>query len=94
MSQAQQINSNQPAAVPSIVGVVRGKTIVLDSNANLPDGQRVSVEVRPLPEEAKRPWGEGSRASAGAWADEPEDLETMLAFFRSLRENDRPPLEP
>lgn len=94
MSQAQQMNSNQPTAVPAIVGVVHGKTIVLESDANLPDGQRVSVEVRPLPEEAKRPWGEGIRASAGALADEPEDLETTFAFFRSLRQNDRPPIEP
>lgn len=79
----------------TVLGTIQGDTIKLAHPLSLADGQQVEIVVRPVgkPEE-KRPWGEGIRASAGAWADEPEDLETMLAFFRSLRQNDRPPIEP
>ena len=33
-----------------LLGVIRGKTIELEGEAGLPDGQRVAVEVRPLDE--------------------------------------------
>lgn len=78
----------------TVQGTIQGNTIKLDHPLSLADGEQVEVVVRPVEKKPERVWGDGIRASAGAWADEPEDLETMLAFFRSLRENDRPPIEP
>jgi hypothetical protein len=79
----------------TVLGTIQGDTIKLAHPLSLADGQQVEIVVRAVEKAAeKRPWGEGIRASAGALADEPEDLETMLAFFRSLRQNDRPPIDP
>lgn len=50
-----------------IHGVVHGKTIELNEEPGMPDGQQVEVQVKPLTD--KRPWGEGIRASAGALAN-------------------------
>jgi hypothetical protein len=33
-------------------------------------------------------------ASDGAWADDPEDLQTMLAELKLWRQSDRPPIAP
>jgi hypothetical protein len=78
----------------TILGTIHGDTIKLQHPLSLADGQQVEIVVRPIEKQTPRPWGEGIRASAGALADEPEDLETTLAFLRSLRQNDRPPLDP
>ncbi len=78
----------------TVQGIIHGDTIKLQHPLSLADGEPVEVVVRAVEKQPDRQWGEGIKASAGAWADEPEDLETMLAFFRGLRENDRPPIEP
>lgn len=78
----------------TVQGIIQGNTITLAHPLSLADGAQVEVIVRPVAKQAERVWGEGIKASAGALADDPEDLETMLAFFRSLRQNDRPPIEP
>lgn len=41
----------------TLIGVVRGNTIVLDCEPNLPDGARVSVEVKLLPPARNPFWG-------------------------------------
>jgi len=65
-------------------GVIHGKTIELDQEPGLPDGQSVSVTVQPLP--AKRlPPGEGIRRSAGAWADDAEELDRFMEWNRQQR---------
>jgi hypothetical protein len=49
-------------------GIVRGKTIELDENPGVAEGQHVQVTIKTVP--AKGPCGEGLRRCAGALADE------------------------
>ena len=65
-------------------GVVRGKTIELDSQPGLPDGQPVSVIVHRL-----LPPGEGIKRSAGAWADGGDELDCWLDQVRQGRHENR-----
>jgi hypothetical protein len=51
----------------SIHGRIHGKTIELDEDLGIGDGEEVEVIVRPV--KGKRPWGEGIKCSAGALAD-------------------------
>ena len=76
-------------------GVIRGRTIELDEEPGLPDGQSVTVTVQPSVEQTRRlPPGEGIRRSAGAWADDPDGVDEFLRQVRQMRDHDRPPLEP
>lgn len=53
--------------IKSIHGKVQGRTIELDEDIGVPDGQEVEIIVRlskPRP-----PWGDGIKRSAGAGAD-------------------------
>ena len=52
-------------AQTTLKGVVHGKTIELEQEPALPDGQSVVVTLQPL-EEKRLPLGEGIRRSAGA----------------------------
>ncbi len=77
---------------PILKGVVHGKTIELEQETGLDDGQAVSVTVNPLP--ARRlPPGEGIRRSGGAWADDPKGLDEYLRQLRRDRDQDRLPVE-
>jgi len=70
-------------------GTVRGNTIVLDDTPGLPDGQMVTVVLRPA-----LPPGEGLRRAFGAWAD---DEDSMAAHFEGIykdREDQRPESTP
>ena len=73
---------------PVLKGTIHGKRIDLDQEAGLPDGQVVTVTVQPLREQL--PPGEGIRRSAGAWADEADELDKFLARNRQVRERCRP----
>ncbi|MDZ7620651.1 MAG: hypothetical protein U1E05_26915 [Patescibacteria group bacterium] len=68
-----------------IPGVIHGKTIELESNLGLPDGQQVSVLVQPMlsPEEA-------IRQSFGGWADDALELDPFLKQVRMGRQQLRP----
>ena len=61
-------------------GVIHGKTIELDSPTGLPDGQEVSVVVRPKlrPEERLR-------RAFGGWAEDAEELDEFLKQLRHDR---------
>ena len=59
-------------------GVVRGKTIELDREPGLPDGQQVTVTVQPTNGTEKLPPGEGLRRAFGGWADDTEELDRLL----------------
>jgi hypothetical protein len=72
-------------AMPPLRGVIRGKTIELDREPGLPDGQAVAVTVHPL-----LPLGEGIKRSAGGWGDDPEGLDAWLKEMRRSRKQDRP----
>jgi hypothetical protein len=66
-------------------GVIRGRTIELDGDAGLPDGQSVTVLLQPVPE------GDGDdatpeerfRRSCGAWADDAAGLDDYLRTMRN-----------
>jgi len=76
-------------------GVIHGRTIELEAESGLPDGQSVTVTVQPFVDQARRlAAGEGSRRSAGAWGDDPEGVDEFLRQVRQQRDQDRPPLEP
>jgi hypothetical protein len=59
-------------------GKIRGKTVELDEDPGLADGQEVEVVVRLPP-------GEGIRRSAGGWDDDPEGLDAYLEWNRQQR---------
>jgi hypothetical protein len=65
-------------------GVIRGKTIELEKDPGLEDGDPVEVELW-----LNLPPGEGLRRAAGAWADDGLTLEELLAEMRKLRHPDR-----
>lgn len=60
--------SRQVSNHPRIQGIVKGRIVELDRDPGLPDGQQVTVTLRP----ATAPGG-GIIRSAGAWADAPDD---------------------
>lgn len=66
-------------------GIVHGNTIELDRPSGLPDGQAVSITVRPLQEPKRLPPGEGIRRSAGGWSDDPQGLDEYLEWNRQQR---------
>ncbi len=53
----------------TLTGVVRGNTIILDSEPNLPDGARVSVEIKPLRPAHNPFWG--------SWREEADLLDEI-----------------
>ncbi|HEV3417061.1 MAG TPA: hypothetical protein VG056_09620 [Pirellulales bacterium] len=54
----------------TVHGVVHGKTIEIDEDLGVAEGQAVEVQVKVVP--ASKPWGEGILRTAGALADDPE----------------------
>ena len=52
----------------TIYGKVHGRTIELDEDPGVAEGQQVEITIKSMP--AKKPWGEGLRRCAGALADE------------------------
>jgi hypothetical protein len=88
------------SSAPAVLkGVIRGRTIELEEEPGLPDGQSVAVTVQPageqpLIEKGRLPPGEGIRRSAGAWADDPAGLDAYLKQLRQDREQDRGLIEP
>lgn len=70
----------------TVHGVVHGRTIELESDLDIADGQSVELQVRPI--QAKAPWGEGIRRSAGGWADHPE-MDAILETIHKERNLER-----
>jgi hypothetical protein len=76
-------------------GVVHGKTIQLDDDTGLPDGQVVAITVQPLtPPELRLPAGEGIQRAAGGWADDPAGLDAYLEWNRQQRKQGRRAVDP
>jgi hypothetical protein len=59
-----------------IHGVVHGKTIELEENPGVTEGQEVEITIRSIP--TQRTWGEGLLRCAGAlasdWTDEDDRI--------------------
>jgi hypothetical protein len=67
-------------------GVIHGRTIELDAEPGIPDGQRISVTVEPVTIEKSEAVFEAFKRAAGAWADDdPEGLEQYLVQTRRQR---------
>ena len=75
---------------PVMRGVVHGKTIELEEEPGLPDGQPVTVTVKPVSPQGRLAAGEGIRQSAGAWADAGDEVDAWLEEMRRSRQLERP----
>jgi len=67
-----------------VSGIILGKTIELQEDLGLPDGETVKVIVR-----RSLPPGDGIRRSAGAWADAGVKVDRWLKGVYRDRDNDR-----
>jgi len=75
-------------------GVIHGKTIELVDPIGLPEGQEVTVTVQPFNTPGQTlPPGEGIRKSAGAWAEDAEELDVYLEWNRQQRKVGRSQIE-
>jgi hypothetical protein len=69
----------------TINGKIHGKTIELDEDLGVPDGQEVQVQVTIVP--PARKWGEGILRSAGGWVDYPE-MDAIMEKIQRGRKGD------
>ena len=53
----------------TVHGTVHGRTIELNEDLGVAEGQQVEIRVKLMP--PARNWGEGIVRSAGGWADHP-----------------------
>lgn len=73
-------------------GTVRGKTIEIDGDLGLHDGDKVELSVRVVPPaERSEPWGEGLKRCAGALADSwtPEDDAILQEIYQARKRDSR-----
>ena len=71
----------------TVHGVVHGKTIELDEDLGVEEGQVVEVQVKIVP--AERKWGEGILRTAGALANDPEWDEIMKEVYEARKKGRR-----
>jgi hypothetical protein len=72
-------------------GTVRGRTIELEEDPGVAEGQAVEVQVRVI--EAAQKWGDGIHRSAGGWAAYPELDAIMESIQRERKLERRPQVE-
>ena len=72
----------------TIHGRVHGKTIELDEDLGVAEGQEVEVQVRVLPKTARKP-GEGLLRTEGALADDPYWDAIMEEIHRERKKDTR-----
>jgi hypothetical protein len=75
----------------TIHGKVHGKTIELDEDLGVADGQEVEVQVRVIPKTARKP-GEGLLRTEGALADDTEWDAIMEEIYQARKLERRPPI--
>jgi hypothetical protein len=73
-------------------GKVHGKTIELDEDLGVAEGQEVEVQVRVIPRTARKP-GEGFLRTEGALADDME-WDAIMEEIYQARKLDRRPQTP
>ena len=69
-------------------GVIHGRTIELNQDLGLNEGEEVEVRVTIVPK--GEPWGEGILRSAGGWVDYPE-LDAVMEQIQQERKRERRP---
>ena len=67
-------------------GKIHGRTIELDEDPGVAEGQEVEVQVKIVP--PARKWGEGILRSAGGWANFPE-MDAILQKIHQQRRLER-----
>ena len=73
--------------IRTIHGVVHGKTIQLDEDLGVAEGQAVEVQVRVVTAAAS--WGDGLRRCAGALADDPHWDAIMTEIYEDRKRDTR-----
>ncbi len=77
----------------AIKGIIHGRTIELEEESGLPDGQEVCVTLEAVAR-ATSPTSaaalEALRRAAGAWSDDPQGLDRYLEWNRQQRKASRP----
>ena len=68
-------------------GTVHGKTIELDEDPGVADGQEVELQIQIA---TARKWGEGILRSAGGWAEYPEMDDIMEKIYQERKLERRP----
>ena len=71
-------------------GKVHGKTIELDEDLGVNEGQDVEIQVK-IVQPAKK-WGDGILRSAGGWVDYPE-MDAIMEKIHQDRKLERRPQE-
>jgi hypothetical protein len=70
-------------------GKVHGKTIELDEDLGMAEGQEVEVQLRVLQQASQNLWGQGLRRCAGALANEwTEEDDRILEEIHQDRKRD------
>ncbi len=69
-------------------GVIHGRTIELDRDIGLEEGEEVEVRVSIVSK--VKTWGQGILRSAGGWVDHPEMDAVMEQIHRDRRRERRP----
>lgn len=72
--------------IKTLYGIAHGKTIELDEDLGLAEGQAVEVQVKVI--QPTKVWGEGILRSAGGWAGYP-DLDGIMEQIHEERKRDR-----
>ena len=76
------------SSTPTVLkGTVHGKTIELEAESGLPEGQQVTVTLEPAPQQqtvGEKPL-EALRRAAGSWSDDPQGLDRFLEWNRQQR---------
>lgn len=69
-------------------GTIHGKTIRLDEDPGMVEGQVVEIQMKVISPPAQS-WGDGIRNSAGGWVDYPE-LDEVFKTIHQERTLERP----
>ncbi len=72
----------------TVYGVIHGKTIELDEDLGMAEGQKVEVQLKMV--HPVRKWGEGILRSAGGWAKYPE-MDAIMEEIQRTRKLERRP---
>jgi hypothetical protein len=92
MKQADDADEyEKPTMTKTINGKIHGKTIELDEDLGVADGQEVQVQVTIVP--PARKWGEGILRTAGALGDDPEWYTIMEQIYQDRKVERRPQVD-
>ncbi len=76
----------------TMTGTIRGRTIELDREPGLPDGQQVSVTLQPARLERAASPAERLKRAFGSWAHGGAELDRFMEELEVERKIDRPEL--